>query len=130
MGSPRREELPVGLGAGHGRRGWRPLGQASTASALARGYNVLYDARARREEEGAQGVPGARGASAGHRSCPLVVPGVVRSSGAPGGCLRSPVVRQVPEPFADCPSVLVTGLPATWKPASSSIKPLHVVTYL
>ena len=65
------------------------------------------------EDDVAQGVPGARGVSAGHRSCPLVVPGVVRSSGAPCGFLRSQVVSQVPEPFADCPRVLITVWHAT-----------------
>ena len=54
LGAPRRAELPVGLGAGHGRRGWRPLGSSSTASALARVHSVLYDAREWREDEGAR----------------------------------------------------------------------------
>ena len=77
-----------------------------------------------------------------HRGCPvpegralaLAAPpcraGVVRSSGAPGGFLRSQVRSPVPEPFADCPSVLVTVLQATWQPASSRMRPLHRETWM
>ena len=42
--------------------------------------------------------------------------------------MRSPVVRPVPEPCGDRLSVLVTLLHATWKPASSRMRPRHLET--
>ena len=69
--------------------------------------------------------PGPEGRALAIARAPLVVPGVARSSGAPGGLLRSHGVRQVPEPCADRPRVLVTVWPAPWQPASSNMRLLH-----
>src|SRR6266404_5350559 len=40
-------------------------------------------------------------------------------------CMRSHRVSHVPDPFGDRPNVMVMVLHATWKPASSRMRPLH-----
>ena len=42
--------------------------------------------------------------------------------------MRSHVVRHVPDPFGDRLRVMITLLPATCKPASSRMRPLHIET--
>ena len=45
-------------------------------------------------------------------------------------CMRSHRVSHVPDPFGDRPNVMVMVLHATWKPASSRMRPLHLETRL
>ena len=90
--------------------------------------DILYDARARRGDEVAHGETFARCAIAGTISRRFVGQGVVRASCAPCFLLRSHVGSQVPEPCGDRPSVLVPLVHATWKPASSHMRLLHLET--
>ena len=96
-----------------------------TTGNLSRVNDILYDARDRRGEEGAQGKTCTRCALAGTRSRPFGGQGVVGASYAPGGLPRSHMVRQVPEPCGDRPSVLGPLWHATWQPASSRRRLLY-----
>ena len=99
-----------------------------TTGNLSRVNDILYDARDRRGEEGAQDKTCTRCALAGTRSRPFGGQGVVRASCVPCGLLRSHVVRQVPEPCGDRPSVLDPLWHATWQPASSCRRLLYLET--
>src|SRR5262245_4188627 len=71
-----------------------------TAGNLSRVNDLLYDARARRGDEGARYY----------------------------ACMRAHMGRPVPDPFGVRLRVLVTVLPATWQLASSCRGPLHLET--